>query len=218
VTAYLESGPDEGDVIVLVHGWPEASWAWRHHLEVLGARGHRVIAPDLRGCGGSTVYKRHGDYALRHLVADSVGLLDALDIEHATWVGHDWGAPVVWTTARHHPDRVVAAGSLSTPYDTLEYGLERMVSFVRRDVYPEAEYPVGQLDYIAFYQENFAAAQEQFEDDVPAFFTTVMRAGEPGKQGEPYSSATVRRRGGWFDGGPAPRLPLDETVIDGGLL
>src|SRR4051794_37912453 len=87
---------------------------WRHQLQGLGSRGWRVIGPDLRGTGGSTVYGRHEEYALRHHVGDMVALVDALSIDRAIWIGHDWGAPVVWTTARHHPQRFQAVGSLST--------------------------------------------------------------------------------------------------------
>lgn len=214
VTAYLERGPQEGQPVILVHGWPETSWSWRHQITSLAARGYRVIAPDLRGTGQSTVYTRHQDYALRHHVGDMIALADGLGIERASWIGHDWGAPIVWTTARRHPERFVAVGALSTPYDTLERGFERMVSFVRRDVYPEHTYPAGQLDYFLFYRDNFQAAQEQFEADLPSFFAAVMRSGEPGEQNEPFFTANVRAFGGWFGGGRAPRVPIDERVID----
>jgi soluble epoxide hydrolase/lipid-phosphate phosphatase len=214
VTSYLESGPRHGQPIVLVHGWPETSWAWRHQLEALGALGYRVIAPDLRGTGGSTVYRTHDAYALRHHVEDLIGLADGLDLERPVWVGQDWGAPIIWSIARAHPERFRAGASINTPYDTLERGFDRMVSFVNRTVYPEDEFPAGQVDYYLFYQDHFADAQADFEADIPAFFTAVLRAGEPGKQNEPFLTAFVRRNGGWFGGGPAPQLPLDTQVID----
>jgi soluble epoxide hydrolase / lipid-phosphate phosphatase len=213
VIAYRESGPLDGQPIVLVHGWPQTSWAWRHQLAELGARGYRVIAPDLRGTGGSTVFKRFDDYALRHHVGDLIALVDAFEIDQATWVGHDWGAPAVWSAARHHPERFAAGGSLSTPYDTLERGFERVTSFVRRDVYPETQYPAGQMDYYRFYAEQFEDAQKQFEADIAAFFSIVLRGDRPGQQNVVWPTATVRRRGGWFDGGPAPAGELDPTVI-----
>lgn len=211
--AFRESGPIDGQPIVLVHGWPQTSWAWRHQLEELGQRGYRVIAPDLRGVGGSTVFTRYEDYAIRHHTADLIALIDALKIDKATWIGHDWGAPVMWTTARHHPERFAAAGSISTPYDTLEWGFERMSSFARRDVYPEREYPAAQMDYYLFYKERFADAQRQFQADIPAFFANVLRGDQPGQQNSISPTATVRRRGGWFDGDSAPTIAPDHSVI-----
>jgi pimeloyl-ACP methyl ester carboxylesterase len=95
--------------------------------------------------------------------------VDALGIDRAIWIGHDWGAPVVWTTARHHPQRFQAVGSLSTPYDTLERGFERMVSFVRRDVYPEQTYPAGQFDYDSD-NRSFVASARRSQIEVPTLF------------------------------------------------
>jgi soluble epoxide hydrolase/lipid-phosphate phosphatase len=213
VIAYRESGPSEGQPIVLVHGWPQTSWAWRHQLGGLAARGYRVIAPDLRGTGGSSLFEHHEDYALRHHVTDLIALLDTLNVRRATWVGHDWGAPVVWSAARHHPERFAAGGSLSTPYDTLERGFERISSFVRREVYPEVEFPAGQMDYYLFYGEHFAQAQRDFEADVSAFFANVLRSDDPGQENVVWPTATVRRRGGWFDGAAAPTIEPDRSVI-----
>lgn len=212
--AFRATGPSDGRPILLVHGWPQSSWAWRHQLVDLAQRGYRVIAPDLRGVGASSTYSSHSDYALRHHVGDLIALLDALGVERATWVGHDWGAPIVWAALRHHPERFSAAGSISTPYDTLEKGFEQVTAFVRRDVYPEDEYPAGQMDYYRFYSEDFAAAQSHFEADVPAFFTAILRGDAPHQEDVVWPTATVRRRGGWFDGGPAPRMEIDRTVID----
>jgi pimeloyl-ACP methyl ester carboxylesterase len=105
-----------GRPVVLVHGFPELSYSWRHQIPVLAAAGHRVLAPDVRGYGGSTKPPAVEDYSLANLVADVVGLLDALDIERASLVGHDWGSIIVWSTAVMHPDRVERIVSLNTPY------------------------------------------------------------------------------------------------------
>ena len=110
-TFYLAAGPKAGPPVIFVHGWPELSISWRHQLPVVGGLGFRAIAPDLRGYGRSTVYSEHSDYSLEKNVADMIALLDALGHERAIWVGHDWGAPVVWSIASHHPGRIRPHGS-----------------------------------------------------------------------------------------------------------
>ena len=70
----------------------------------------------MRGYGRSSVYRRHEDYALEHSVADMLELLDALGREKAVWVGHDWGSPVVWSLASHHPERCCGVANLCVPY------------------------------------------------------------------------------------------------------
>ena len=78
--------------------------------------GFRCVAPDMRGYGRSSVPGRHGDYAQSEIVADMIDLLDALGRDTAVWIGHDWGSPVVWNIASHHPERIRAVASLCTPY------------------------------------------------------------------------------------------------------
>ena len=73
--------------IIFVHGWPELSISWRHQLPCFAALGFRAIAPDMRGYGRSTVHPRHEDYALEHIAADMIELLDGLGHEKAIWVG-----------------------------------------------------------------------------------------------------------------------------------
>lgn len=75
---YLAAGPEDGPLVILVHGWPELSLSWRHQLPCLGALGFRAIAPDMRGYGRSSVYDRHEDYTQELIVADMIGLLRAL--------------------------------------------------------------------------------------------------------------------------------------------
>ncbi len=123
-TFYLACGPTDGPPVVFVHGWPELSISWRHQLPVMGALGFRAVAPDMRGYGASSVYQKHEDYAQQHIVGDMIGLLEHLEAESAVWIGHDWGSPVVWNLASHHPERCVAAASLCVPYRTLERGLD----------------------------------------------------------------------------------------------
>ncbi len=112
--AVTEAG--DGDPVVLVHGFPELAYSWRHQLPALADAGLRAIAYDQRGYGGSSKPEAIEAYALTTLVADLIGLLDALGIERAALVGHDWGSIVVWTAALMHPERVSSVVSLNVPY------------------------------------------------------------------------------------------------------
>jgi pimeloyl-ACP methyl ester carboxylesterase len=96
----------EGPDILLVHGFPDCHDVWRHQIPVLVAAGYRVIAPDTRGCGDSAISPSVSDYHVNNLVADMVGLLDALDIEKVRLVGHDFGAVISWQLVLLHPERV----------------------------------------------------------------------------------------------------------------
>ena len=74
-SSYLACGAADAPLIIFVHGWPELSLSWRHQLPCFASLGFRAIAPDMRGYGGSSVYRRHEDYALEHAVADMLELL-----------------------------------------------------------------------------------------------------------------------------------------------
>ena len=209
-THYLASGPAAGTPLIFVHGWPELAISWRHQLPVFGALGFRAIAPDMRGYGRSSAYPRHEDYALEPVVADMLELLDHLGADRALWVGHDWGSPVVWSLAAQHAGRCHGVANLCVPYNALT---ERL-SLIDRGLYPEAEYPYGQWDYMAFYQENFAKAVADFEADIPATVRALFRRGSAEAVGKPARTAAIRRAGGWFGGaGRAPDLPLDTGVL-----
>jgi pimeloyl-ACP methyl ester carboxylesterase len=206
---YLASGPEDGTPVIFVHGWPELSLSWRHQLPCLGALGFRAIAPDMRGYGRSSVYGRHEDYALRQSVADMIELLDSLGREKAVFVGHDWGAPVVWSLAAHHADRCHGVANLCVPYsargDTF--------TLIDRSIYPEDEFPAGQWDYQLFYVESFETARAQWEANIEATVKILFRKGDPSGAGKPALTAFVRRNGGWFPGGAAPDVPRDEDVL-----
>ena len=213
-TFYLAAGPEDGPLIIFVHGWPELSISWRHQLPCLAAMGFRAIAPDMRGYGRSTVYSRHEDYALESIVADMIGLQDALGAGKTVWVGHDWGSPVVWSIASHHPERCHGVANLSVPYYTLERGLDAIVGLIDRGVYPEDEFPVGQWEYQRFYEENFAAAIAPFDADPTKAIKALFRSGAPAGIGKPSRTAYVRENGGWFRGATEPPdVPRDPEVI-----
>lgn len=213
-TSYLAAGPEEGPLIIFLHGWPELSISWRHQLPTFAALGFRAIAPDMRGYGRSGVYPRHEDYALEAIVADMRELVGHLGRERAVWVGHDWGSPVAWSLASHHPELCTAVASLCVPYYTLERGLDAVLPLVDRAIYPEAEFPAGQWEYMRFYEESFEKATKGFDADPYLTVKAMFRKGNPEGQLRPAVTAHVRKNGGWFAGkGVAPDVPRDDDVV-----
>ncbi|MFT4564751.1 MAG: pimeloyl-ACP methyl ester carboxylesterase [Gammaproteobacteria bacterium] len=211
---YLAAGPTDGPLVIFVHGWPELGHSWRHQLPVLAGLGFRAIAPDLRGHGGSTVYDRHEDYTMEKHVGDLLALIDSLGREQAVWVGHDWGAPVVWSLASHHPDRCYAIANLCVPYRVLDNGLDGALALVDRSVYPKERYPAGQWEYQLFYQENFARAKSVFEANPTNTITALFRKWSPDDRGKPAITANVRNDNGWLGGVDVfPELERDDDVI-----
>lgn len=110
-----ETGPDDAPVVLCCHGFPESWYSWRHQLDALGDGGFHVIAPDMRGYGGTDATPT-GTATMLHLLGDMVGVLDAVGASSATIVGHDWGGPVAWTCAQLRPDRFPAVVSLGAPF------------------------------------------------------------------------------------------------------
>jgi pimeloyl-ACP methyl ester carboxylesterase len=213
-TFYLSCGRQDAVPIIFVHGWPELSISWRHQLPVLAGLGFRAIAPDMRGYGRSSVYDRNDAYAQELIVADMIELLDALRAEKAIWVGHDWGAPVVWGIAQQHPERCHGVANLCVPYIPEGFAPESIIPLADRSVYPEDRFPAAQWDYMMFYRENFTAAHQGFEANIRASVRAMFRAGSGAGKGQPAGTAFVRANGGWFGPGQgAPDLPRDETVL-----
>ncbi|NKB97174.1 MAG: alpha/beta fold hydrolase [Pseudomonadales bacterium] len=212
-THYLCSGPEGGVPIIFVHGWPELSLSWRHQIPHFAALGFRVIAPDMRGYGQSSIYQNHGDYAQRHVVADMLELADGLGIGRAIWVGHDWGCATVWNLARHYADRCIAVANLCVPYYTIEAGWDGLLPYINRAIYPEDEYPAGQWEYQCYYEENFAAATAAFDADPEQLISLIFRRGNPDGRGQVAGTAMTRKEGGWFGGGAMPELPNDPVVV-----
>ena len=106
----------EGPLIVLLHGFPECWYSWRHQLTALAAAGYHAVAPDQRGYGRTGGPQAADQYTMLHLTGDVIALLDALGEARAVVAGHDWGAPVAWHTALLRPDRVRGVIGLSVPY------------------------------------------------------------------------------------------------------
>lgn len=213
-TAYLEAGPPDGPLLIFVHGWPAIALTWRHQLTHFARLGYRVVAPDLRGYGGSTVYPDPAAYRQELVVRDMVELLDHLGYERAVWVGHDWGSPTVWNLAAHFPERSLAAATLAVSFGRLEHGLDALLQTVDRDRYPADSYPYGQFDYMVFYEKSPERAAAVFDANPANSVKALFRRGDPDFHTRPAPTALITRDGGWFGGASsAPDVPLDTAVL-----
>ncbi len=110
------AGPADGEVVFLLHGFPQTSWEWRHQMRALGEAGFRAVAPDQRGYSPGARPVHVEDYVLPLLIGDVVGLADAIGAERFHVVGHDWGAVVAWGVAIAGRDRVITANPVSVPH------------------------------------------------------------------------------------------------------
>ncbi|HEY2217218.1 MAG TPA: alpha/beta hydrolase [Solirubrobacteraceae bacterium] len=154
---------DEGDgpLVVLCHGFPELAYSWRHQIPALSEAGYRVVAPDMRGFGESSIPERVEDYDVVSLCGDMTGLLDALDEQQAIFVGHDWGANVVWQLSVLAPERVRAVAGLSVPF--VPRAPAAPIPIMRRHL--------GEDFYIVWFQQP-GVADEALAHDVRRTLTT----------------------------------------------
>ena len=106
----------EGPLVLLIHGFPEGAWAWRHQLPALAAAGYRAVAIDVRGYGGSFTPDGVEAYRMLAHVADNVAVVRGLGAEVAVVIGHDWGSPIATASAQMRPDVFTAVGMLGVPY------------------------------------------------------------------------------------------------------
>ncbi|MBO0823144.1 MAG: alpha/beta hydrolase [Actinobacteria bacterium] len=106
----------QGPLVLLLHGFPESWYSWRHQLTALATAGYHAVAPDQRGYCQTDAPADPAEYTILHLTGDVIALLDALGADRAVVAGHDWGAPVAWHTALFRPDRVRGVIGLSVPY------------------------------------------------------------------------------------------------------
>jgi pimeloyl-ACP methyl ester carboxylesterase len=105
-----------GPLVVMVHGWPESWYSWRHQITALAGAGFHAVAPDVRGYGASDKPHEIEAYAMSTIVADIAGLVEALGEQSAVVIGHDWGAPIAYHCALLRPDRFHAVVGMSVPY------------------------------------------------------------------------------------------------------
>jgi len=115
----VEAGPEDGKLLVLLHGFPEFWYGWHEALAPLANAGYRVVVPDQRGYNLSEKPPAVSDYRIDALARDVVGLIDTYDRETAAVAGHDWGAAVGWWLALHHADRVSEFVAVNVPHPTV---------------------------------------------------------------------------------------------------
>ena len=222
---YLSCGPENGQPIIMLHGWPDLSIGWEEQLKFLGAQGYHAIAPDMRGYGSSSIPENQSDYCMKEIVADMMELLSSIGQKEAIWVGHDWGSPVIWNIALHHPEAVKGLVSLCVSFGWGGHP-NSYLSTVNSDVYPIDEYPYGQWDYMFFYLDNFELVLEQMEEDLEKFLAITFR--RPSEEtismfntAEGYKSPTalITKNGGWFrqDGylglNTMPEIKFDNKIF-----
>ena len=106
----------EGPPVILIHGFPELAYSWRHQLPAFAEAGYRAIAPDMRGYGGSDKPPHVDDYTIQKLIGDIEGLMAALSIDKAVVIGHDWGAMLTWQMALLAPQRMAGLITLNIPH------------------------------------------------------------------------------------------------------
>ncbi|KAI0484649.1 alpha/beta-hydrolase [Xylariaceae sp. FL0804] len=216
---YLAAGPVSGPLIIFLHGWPGIGLTWKFQLEAFALLGFRAVAPDMPGWGHSTHRQVTADYSQESLVEGMLALLAALDRPSAVWVAHDWGAAVASSLAAQHPAAVRALVLLCIPYRSVELGLDHVVSLVDRSVYPADEYPFGQWDYMAYYEESFEKCMREAEANVAGLLKLLYHAPpqyDPADAAKPWFTSQIRKNNGLFGGNPAPSAEaLPPPLLEG---
>lgn len=166
---------NEGKPIVLCHGWPEHAFTWRHQVPALVKAGYHVIVPNQRGYGNSSRPAEVTDYDIVHLTDDLVALLDHYGYAAATFVGHDWGANVVWSLAQLHPERVDKIISLALPYQ--ERGEKPWIELM--------EMYLGSDNYFVHFNKQPGVADAILDEHTHQFLRNLFRKNTPLTPPEP---------------------------------
>jgi pimeloyl-ACP methyl ester carboxylesterase len=161
----VEAG--EGPLVLMLHGWPESWFSWRHQLPALAAAGYHAVAPDVRGYGQTDKPQPIEAYSMKLMLADYIGVLDALGEKTAVVVGHDWGGPMAWNSAALHPDRYRAVVGMSVPH-------------LGRSPMPPTQLFKAAFGenwfYILYFQEP-GIAEAEFEADIPRTMRLILAGG-----------------------------------------
>ena len=156
-----------GPLILCVHGWPELWYSWRHQLAHFSKAGYTVAALDVRGYGGSSKPHDIAAYSLREIASDVAAVIDALGGGRGILFGHDWGAPIVWASARLHADKVAAVAGLSVPH--IPFGQVSLIDLAK-------ELFKDRFFYQLYFQEE-GVAEAELEADIRATLRKTYYAG-----------------------------------------
>ena len=192
-----------GPLVLLLHGFPECWYSWRHQLTALAGAGYHAVAPDQRGYCRTGGPEATDAYTMLHLTGDVIALLDALGEPQAVVAGHDWGAPVAWHAALLRPDRVRGVIALSVPYRPR--GSTPPVAAMRA--------AIGDGFYMIYFQQRGVADAELAADPRQTFTRLLYAASGDGPGGPPI----VPPGGGFLDicpGPPGGVLPPWLTAAD----
>jgi pimeloyl-ACP methyl ester carboxylesterase len=215
---YAESGSGD-DLVILLHGFPEFWYSWRHQLKALGERFH-VVAPDMRGYNLSDKPSRVEDYRIEVLVEDVVGLMDHFGAERAAIVAHDWGAGVAWALAAKYPERVSRLTVLQVPPAAVWRSNMSMRQLLRS--WYMFFFQVPRLPEWMLSRKRFAALdrafkespfrKESFTDEDIELYKEALR--KPGALSAAlnYYRANVRRVMSQADKSPLPALEIKDGV------
>lgn len=172
----FEAGQEnKGNPIVLCHGFPEHAYSWRYQIPALAEAGYHVIVPNQRGYGNSTCPTEVTAYDIQHLTGDLVNLLDYYGYKKATFVGHDWGANVVWRLAQLHPERVHKIINLALPYQ--ERGEKPWIQLM--------EEVFGEDFYFVHFNKHPGVADAVLNTHTSQFITNIFRKNLPPVPPEP---------------------------------
>ncbi|NQU65318.1 MAG: alpha/beta hydrolase [SAR324 cluster bacterium] len=196
----------EGPLVLMIHGWPESWYSWRHQMVALADAGYHVVAPDMRGYGKSDAPETIADYDIEHISKDIIGILDALEAETAVLVGHDWGAVVNWPTALLYPERFTALVNMSVPH----YGRgEKSVIDVFKRQFGDNFF------YILYFQEP-ELAEKEFDADPRGILSRLYTSPQTPRE-SPELTNPKMCAGGWIPRLGAPKeLPawLSQADLD----
>ncbi|MCU1449810.1 MAG: haloalkane dehalogenase [Acidimicrobiales bacterium] len=162
------AGPQDGELVLLLHGFPQSSWEWRSQLRALGDAGYRAVAPDQRGYSPRARPEGVENYDPRHLVADVLAIGDWLGGHQFHLVGHDWGAAVAWAVAGMHSDRLRTLTIVSVPHPKA-FASALAESQEQRD----------RSSYITLFREEGKAEEVLGGDDFAALRAMLSTTGSP---------------------------------------